>query len=333
MKVENKTKEQLINELTRLRRRTTKLEAAEAKREHAEQLLGILFTNSLIGFYIVQDGRFKVVSPQFRQISGYNEDEVIGMPALTPVLPEDRKMVREKAIKMLKGELSSAYEYRIVTKGGDTKWVMETVASIWYQERRAVLGDFMDITERKQGEEAIRLLAYHDSVSGLPNRVLFNDRLTLELAHAHRNQQKLGVMLLDLDRFKEVNDTLGHSGGDKLLQAVAERLTSLLRRSDTVARIGGDEYMLLLPEITGMKDTAKVAPKILEAIREPFMIDGHELHVTTSIGIAIYPNDGEDADTLMKSADIAMYSAKHQGRDNYQRFRQGRKRWRRKRAS
>jgi len=127
-------------------------------------------------------------------------------------------------------------------------------------------------------------------------------------------------MLFDLDHFKDVNDTLGHGVGDQLLQAVSERLTSLLRKGDTVARMGGDEFMLLLPEIAGGEGAAEVAHKILEAIREPYEFDDHEIHVTTSIGIALYPDAGKDGDTLMKSADIAMYRAKDLGRDNCQRY-------------
>jgi len=179
-----------------------------------------------------------------------------------------------------------------------------------------------EITERKRAEETIKHLAYHDALTGLPNRRLFNDRLNLALAHTQRSQQKLAVMLFDLDHFKEVNDTLGHGVGDQLLQVVSERLTNLLRKGDTVARMGGDEFMLLLPEIAQMEDVAKVAQKILEALREPFGFDGYELHITTSIGIALYPDDGEDGDTLMKNADIAMYRAKDQGRDNYQSWQQ-----------
>ncbi len=177
-----------------------------------------------------------------------------------------------------------------------------------------------DITERKRAEETIKYMAYHDALTGLPNRRLFSDRLNLALAHACRNQQKLVVMLLDLDNFKDINDTLGHTVGDQLLQVVGQRLTSVLRKGDTVARLGGDEFMLLLPEVTQEEDAAGVAQKILEAIREPFVFGGHELHVATSIGIALYPDDGEDGDTLMKNADIAMYRAKDQGRDNYQRY-------------
>jgi len=177
-----------------------------------------------------------------------------------------------------------------------------------------------DITERKRAEETIKQMAYHDDLTGLPNRRLFNDRLNVALAHAHRNQQKLAVMLLDLDHFKDVNDTLGHSVGDQLLRDAGKRLTSHLRKGDTAARMGGDEFMLLLPEIAGGEDPARIAQKILEAFRKPFVLEGHELHITTSIGIAVYPEDGEDADTLMKDADIAMYRAKDLGRDNYQRY-------------
>ncbi|MFQ6066197.1 MAG: diguanylate cyclase domain-containing protein [bacterium] len=172
--------------------------------------------------------------------------------------------------------------------------------------------------ERKKTEETIRHMAYHDSLTGLPNRALFNDRLTLAMAHAQRNCQKLAVMLLDLDYFKEINDTLGHTVGDELLQSVGNRLKSILRKSDTIARFGGDEFLLLLPEIAGVDDATKIAQKILEALRQQFVLDdGHKLRITTSIGIAIYPNEGEDTDTLMKNADIAMYRAKEQGRNNY----------------
>jgi diguanylate cyclase (GGDEF)-like protein len=174
--------------------------------------------------------------------------------------------------------------------------------------------------ERRQTEEQLHYLATHDALTGLPNRRLFNDRLTLEMAHVYRNQQMLAVILLDLDHFKNVNDTLGHSVGDQLLQVVAERLTSLLRKSDTIARMGGDEFMLICPEMARGEAAAKVAHKILDAIRKPFVCDGHQLHVTTSIGIALYPDDGEDVDMLMKKADIAMYHAKEKGRDSYQRY-------------
>jgi diguanylate cyclase (GGDEF)-like protein len=179
-----------------------------------------------------------------------------------------------------------------------------------------------EITERKRVEEELAYMATHDALTGLPNRWLFNDRLTLELARAYRYQQKLAVMLLDLDHFKDVNDTLGHSVGDRLLQVVGKRLTSLVRKSDTVARMGGDEFVLifLFPGIREEEDTAKIARRLLEAFRRSFVFDDHEICITTSIGIAIYPDDGKDVDTLMRNADIAMYRAKAWGRDNYQRY-------------
>jgi diguanylate cyclase (GGDEF)-like protein/PAS domain S-box-containing protein len=177
-----------------------------------------------------------------------------------------------------------------------------------------------DITERKRAEEELAYMATHDSLTGLPNRTLFTDRLTMALVQARRSQKKLAVMLLDLDYFKNVNDTLGHGVGDQLLSAVGHRLQGLLRRGDTVARIGGDEFLLLLPEMLQVEYATTLAQKVLQAFREPFACDGHELHITTSIGIAIFPDDDGDADTLIKNADIAMYRAKNKGRDSFQRY-------------
>jgi diguanylate cyclase (GGDEF)-like protein len=175
-----------------------------------------------------------------------------------------------------------------------------------------------DITERKQAEEELTYMVTHDPLTGLPNRMLFNDRLTLALAQARRHKMDLAVMLLDLDNFKNVNDGFGHNVGDQLLRAVGNRLTGLLRRGDTVARVGGDEFLVLLPEIIRITDAATVTHNILEAFRKPFTLDDHELQITTSIGVVIYPHDGDDADTLMKHADIAMYRAKDKGRNTYQ---------------
>lgn len=167
-------------------------------------------------------------------------------------------------------------------------------------------------------QETIRRLAYDDALTGLPNRLLFNDRLNVALAHGHRSGEKLAVMMLDLDRFKDVNDTLGHNVGDELLACVGSRLTNLLRAGDTVARFGGDEFMLLLPDIAGAEGAIKIANEILEACRKPFLCSGHEVHTSTSIGIAIYPDDDGDAYTLIKHADVSMYHAKDSGRNNYQ---------------
>jgi diguanylate cyclase (GGDEF)-like protein len=177
-----------------------------------------------------------------------------------------------------------------------------------------------ELAERIRAEETIRRLAYHDTLTGLPNRTLFNDRLGVALAHARRHKHRVAVMLLDLDRFKEVNDTLGHSVGDQLLKAVGDRLVSVMRESDTVCRMGGDEFLLLLPEMAEPEHARSAAERILQVIRQPFVLDKHVLRVTTSAGFAIYPDDGKDGDTLVKKADVAMYRAKEEGRDNYQHY-------------
>ena len=161
-------------------------------------------------------------------------------------------------------------------------------------------------------------LAYHDALTGLPNRPLFMDRLIMSLAQAARVNQKVAVFFLDLDRFKDINDSLGHSTGDGLLKAVAERIRRCVREGDTVSRFGGDEFTLLIPRVDQVEDAAKIAQKILETLKIPFSVLDHELFVTTSVGISIFPNDGSDPETLVRNADTAMYRAKDQGRDNYQ---------------
>ncbi|MFZ2493190.1 MAG: EAL domain-containing protein [Thermoanaerobaculia bacterium] len=177
-----------------------------------------------------------------------------------------------------------------------------------------------DVTERTYAEEQIKHLAYHDALTNLPNRLLLKDRLSVALSHAHRERTRLAVLFLDLDRFKIINDSLGHNTGDQLLQAVAARLQTCIRESDTVARLGGDEFTVLLPHLPSTDTAGPVAQKIIEAIRHPFHIDGREIFTSTSIGIALYPEDGSDAETLIKNADTAMYQAKEFGRDNYQLF-------------
>jgi diguanylate cyclase (GGDEF)-like protein len=175
--------------------------------------------------------------------------------------------------------------------------------------------------EREAAELAgvqIEHLAYHDAMTGLPNRPLFIDRLIVGLAQASRGGQKLAVFFLDLDRFKDINDSLGHSVGDALLKSVADRVRRCVREGDTVARFGGDEFTLMIPRIEAVEDAAKIAQKIIETLKIPFLINERELFVTTSIGISIYPSDGLDPETLVRNADTAMYRAKDQGRDNYQ---------------
>lgn len=189
-------------------------------------------------------------------------------------------------------------------------------------KERIILLAIEDITERKKYEEKIQQMAFHDSLTGLPNRKLFSDRLGIVLAQARRNKKKVGIVMLDLDNFKDVNDTLGHDVGDTLLKAVAERLSGTLRKSDTVARFGGDEFVLIFPDMEVIEEAIQVVQKIIDRFHKPFLIDTHQLVVTTSIGIAVYPNDGMDEEILMKNADIAMYQAKQAGRARYQLYKE-----------
>ena len=177
-----------------------------------------------------------------------------------------------------------------------------------------------ELHRRKEAAVTMRRLAYYDELTGLPNRTLFNDRLQGALTRARRNGHRMAVMMMDLDRFKEVNDKLGHTVGDRLLQGVGKRLTVTLRESDTVCRLGGDEFLLLLPELEGQEDAGMAASRLLAAIREPFLLDGLQLRITTSLGIALYPDDGTDRDTLVRNADVAMYHVKGDGRDGFARY-------------
>jgi diguanylate cyclase (GGDEF)-like protein/PAS domain S-box-containing protein len=185
-------------------------------------------------------------------------------------------------------------------------------------ELRGLLTTFSDVTERKRSQEQIRHLAYHDSLTGLPNRELLLDRLTMAVAHAQRHKTGLALAFIDLDHFKVINDSLGHSVGDQLLQATAQRIRACLRQEDTVARLGGDEFTALLVGVGAPAAATRIAEKLQQAIKQPLLVDGRELEVSASIGIGLYPSDGDDAESLLKNADTAMYRAKELGRDQCQ---------------
>jgi len=175
-----------------------------------------------------------------------------------------------------------------------------------------------DLTERKQMENTIRQMAYYDSLTGLPNRNLLNDRLAVALANSSRNNQKVAILFLDLDHFKTINDSLGHETGDQLLQQVSLRIKRVLRKQDTIARMGGDEFIILIPGLTETDHTARLAEKILDAITPVFKIGDNELYIGCSIGISIFPDDGTEIKTLLKNSDLAMYRAKEKGRNTFQ---------------
>ncbi len=268
---------------------------------------------------IDQSGECRYANAAAGAISGYEPHELERMNLAELVHSDHQDLVRDRAAaRSPEGGLPLHYEFKIVRKDGQERWLDFCASTIEYGGKRATLGAAFDITDRKRADEQIKNLAYHDPLTGLPNRLLFRDRLRLAVAQAHRAGQKLAVLFLDLDRFKVINDSLGHGLGDRVLQTVAARLQASVREGDTVARVGGDEFILILPGVERPLQVARVAEKVCDALKEPFVLDGHELFVTTSMGISVYPDDGEDAEALIKNADTAMYRAKEHGRNRYQ---------------
>lgn len=214
------------------------------------------------------------------------------------------------------------FVYQRYNRHGDLRTISASGRPIFDEQGRfrGYRGTGRDVTEQKRVEERIRHLAHHDALTGLPNRMLLHDRIGQAIAQVQRSRRVAALLFIDLDRFKTVNDSLGHHVGDGLLRAVAERLVACMRSTDTVARIGGDEFVVVLTDLNQAEDAGPVAQKVLAALSQPLRIDGHELHVTPSIGICACPHDGEDVETLMRNADAAMYHAKGKGRNNYQFF-------------
>jgi diguanylate cyclase (GGDEF)-like protein/PAS domain S-box-containing protein len=218
-----------------------------------------------------------------------------------------------------RGQAIENCEDLLLTAGGARLPVIKNVATVMLNGRKHLLESFIDISDRKQAEIEIQTLAYYDTLTGLPNRTFLQDRLGQVLI-GRPGARPFAVMFLDLDRFKDINDTLGHVFGDGMLKEVATRLTGCVRKNDTVLRLGGDEFVVVLPGVESERDIANVARKILNVLGEPIHLEEHEIFTSGSIGIALYPADGQDLDTLLKHADTAMYRAKDQGRNNFQFF-------------
>jgi diguanylate cyclase (GGDEF)-like protein/PAS domain S-box-containing protein len=431
----------MANKNKRTDRKTKNLSAEE----NLSHLAKAIIANAGVGIYIVQDGKFVYVSELYQKITGYTDKELVGTNSLNNIHPDDRNKVRNQAIKCLKKESFEPYEYRFIRKDNQVMWALETITSIEYNDERATLGSFMDITERKRMEDALRQsegkyrtilediqegyfevdlagnftffndsmcriadcpkekllganyrqfsndeiskkvfktfnkvfntgestegfdwqilrkdgtkryieasvslktdssdkpigfkgvirdiserkrieqelnhMATHDSLTGLPNRLMFSQLLNHSIQSAHRNKKQLAVLFIDLDRFKTINDSLGHEAGDKLLQEMATRFKYTLRTVDIVSRMGGDEFVIMMEDVTDLSQVASFAHKIQATVIKPLVLMGEECRITASVGISVYPKDGEDEQTLMKNADIAMYFAKEEGKNNFQ---------------
>lgn len=264
------------------------------------------------------------LSKEFENVFGYklNETQTIELESWwLNIHSEEREKVMLSFNEAMNSDAQCwSEEYSFHRAGGGYVFVLDRGYIIRNESGKAVraIGTMMDITQRKQAEEIIRYQAVYDQLTGLPNRILFNERLLVSLKKAKTTKKMLAVMFLDLDRFKKINDTLGHAAGDRLLEGFAGRISDTLRSTDTVARWGGDEFTVLLPDINCLEDAVKTAQRILNNLKPAFKLEEQAFHVSSSIGIALYPDDGEDAETLVKNADAALYRAKEKGRNNYQ---------------
>ena len=273
---------------------------------------------------VLLDGelRFSFTGSSTEHLIGYEERELLGRSLFDFIHPHDLQGAQNVLSDVLNLPNHDAHgELRFLHKEGHWVWLEGFSQNMLHEPSvGAIVLNYRDVSQRKQTEKQLEYRAYYDSLTGLPNRLLFRDRLVNSLAAAKRNRVGVALMYLDVDHFKLVNDGLGHSFGDLLLADVARRLYDSLRASDTISRIGGDEFSILLPEISGTEAVAGVARKVLESLSKPFRVEGHELFVTASVGISCYPNDGDDAETLLKCADAAMYRAKELGRNQAQLF-------------
>ena len=297
-------------------------EALNASRQN-QRLAHKVFESTLEGILITNAaGIIESVNPAFSRITGWTQDDVVGK---TPkVLSSGRQSDSFYRHMWTSLQENGFWQGEIVNRRKDGRNYHEHLTITGISNEQGVYthfaGIFTDITQRKLNEERLHYLANHDSLTGLPNRTLFMERLSASITSTRRNQKQMALMFLDLDRFKIINDTLGHQAGDRLLCAVAERLTATLRESDTVARLGGDEFTVIVEDVQDVRHVARVAQKLVDALISPLELENQEIFATTSIGIAIYPSDGEDADVLLMNADTAMYRAKESGKNTFEFF-------------
>ena len=293
---------------------------ARLRLQESEEFFRLTFNQAAVGIVLLgADGRVLRTNSKMSHILGYTEIELLARFYQQFMCEED--MAEELALigGLKAGEITEYQrEKRLLRRDGSLVWVSVTVSSMRDANgNQRFICVVKDIQRQKQAEEALLRMANHDALTGLPNRVLMQDRLSQAIMHAHRAQRQVAVMFIDLDRFKHVNDSLGHDAGDHLIVEIARRLSSSLRESDTVARQGGDEFVVVLPDLAGEDDAAKVARKLLDNLFQPLMLCGQEVFPSGSIGIALYPRDGEDSATLLKCADSAMYGSKGQGGNHY----------------
>ncbi len=301
----------------------------QAKLQSSETLHKFIVNSSPdIIFILDRKGRFSFLNTKVDSLLGYERQELLGKHLTTIVEPESLAKATYFIDQCIANNtVMSTIEIGLKPKQDNRRSLFFEISMQHVSELDAedipngafrLYGTARDITERLEAEDFINFQAYHDLLTRLPNRTLFKDRLSISITQAKRNNSKIGVFFIDLDRFKIINDSFGHTMGDRLLQEVGKRLQQCIRKGDTLSRFGGDEFTLLLPELRNDNDVTQIAEKILDTVKTPFEISGNKFHIGTSIGIAIYPDSGTQMDQLIKNADIAMYRVKNSGKNGYQ---------------
>ena len=300
-----------------------------SERKRAEQALRAsearirrLVDANIVGIFIGDlSGHVSEANDAFLGLSGYSRDEVLAETfRWTDMTPPPYQAADRHAIQELRQTgRCTPYEKEFIRKDGSLVPVL-SASALFETSREEGVSFVLDLTERKRAEARIHHMASHDVLTGLPNRALLHDRMQQAIAFAHRNRRRVAILFVDLDFFKSINDTLGHHIGDQVLKTAAMRLQQCLREGDSVARLGGDEFVLILPLVDDSSDVARVARKALAILAQPFRVEGNELHLSGSIGISVYPDDGLAFDSLLRAADTAMYHAKKMGRGRYQFF-------------
>ncbi|MFB9868053.1 EAL domain-containing protein [Vreelandella sulfidaeris] len=306
--------------LSDLRDALDQRDMALARSRQNLQLAERVIDSSLEGIIITDaETRIEFVNPAFTHLTGYTLEDIAGKKPSVLASGRQGATFYDQMWESLKTSGYWRGEVWNRRKSGELYLELLTITAITNDEgvNQHYAGLFSDITHVRENEEQIRHLAYYDVLTRLPNRRLLEDRITLAIRHAHREAQQLAIMFIDLDHFKQVNDTLGHALGDELLLDVAARMTAKLREDDTLARLGGDEFIALLPNINGFSEATTVAKRLIESVSAPYLLQGHSFRIGCSIGISLYPDDGNTPEPLIQHADAAMYRAKHEGRNTY----------------
>ncbi|PLX91824.1 MAG: hypothetical protein C0620_10210 [Desulfuromonas sp.] len=282
----------------------------------SEESFRSLVDNAHEGIVVVQNKRLVFVNPRACEMTGYDHDALLALDSFLPLIaPEARETMMANHLKRLAGKASPVrYESQFLKRDGTIYPIELTGVLIHWKNNPATLNIISDISERKASEEAVRFMALHDNLTHLPNRYLLVERLQQALAQARRTRQPMGVLFMDLDGFKLVNDTYGHDVGDLLLKGVAQRVQKLMRDSDTLARMGGDEFVILLPQVDGLSGVESLIARIDTALQAPFQFDSLEVKSRASVGFSLFPEDGETAEELLRVADQNMYVVKQKGR-------------------